>query len=1530
MRVMKRVLAASLAVMMAVCALPANVYAADQTDLAETDAAAGETTVQTADDDTEDMISEPGADEGDGEAEDPVTEPDDGEAAEQETADESSADGSIAAEAAEDEITADENIADESTEDENDSDESIADEYALTAASAEEVSETASTDAATSEETSEVAATDATGAAVIEETLEEEVVFKLRNMADLDNALSADLTGVSSYPSAYNFTSLEDFNEDIFLADVLVNNPTVNDNVHLFLDMTSPAETLIEDLDENGTFYAAVQGWKILTFEADEAVEDTINFNGLTEQEYYETILLDMLVKTFDDEKTAEILKDSFSTDIYNNLGAAADLFGEMDADTLTEVINQLSNMDIASSGEFVKAFAEYFGETMTVMDIIVGNCQNVYEFVETYTAYQSLKKFCGTSMVSTLDRMAADCPSSKNPGMHAAIIKIRDLCENEMAAEVHNLILGAKLDINIFSTTVLNTFVNGAITAAGGGLVLALKTLSEGYANMAFNTGDTVGQYFLMSSYADMVEHLRQSVVTAENRFKNSNTKENARYLIDSLGLYFTALENGCDYANEFADILHRGTAHGELTDSDYSQFESHCSNIKQSYQNAHTFLLTLMWLDYFKADHEEIYREYMELQDRSPDETIYVTGLSFVNASATWRKDSGVHILKVNIEPEEASNKAVKFTSSDSSVVSVTTDGRCTPQKVGTAVITATSMDGHGASAEMSVTVSNDYTTFDNAEGTLRYTVVGEEEVSVKAIKSAESYTIPSSVVDATDSKMYTVTQVAPSGFSSKSSVTSIVLPDTIEEIGSYAFYNCTKLSSINIPTSLKKILAYTFYKCDLSEPITLPKGFKEIGAYAFYGTGLTEVTLPETLSTIGNYAFAYCDVQEIELPEGLIELGEYAFNGCNDLQKVTFSNCYVQIEYKAFADCTALKQVELGRAVRAIDNMAFYRCIELPGIVIPTTVTSIGLDVFCDCKALESIAVSTNNPNYSSDSGVLFDKDKKTLLCYPDGKKETSYEVPDTVTTLGPQAFADNQYLEETILPDGLETIAVQAFSEALSLKRLEIPDSVTSMGYSVCIDCPALEYVKLSAGCTEIPSECFRRCQSLTEVVTADTIEKIGPNVFSACSFSEFDFPANLTRIGSRAFDSNKSLTAANITDSVTYIGEAAFFDCTSLSELHLPAGLDELGKSAFNNTALKELVIPEGITQILSATFCDNNYLTSVTIPSSVELIATSAFSSDEKLTKVILRGSLPSIAYNAFYYVEDLTIYYPAFDTSYDSVITSDNRYKARALKWAIDPATYVDISKCEVTLSKTQLTYTGKAQLPAVTVKYGGTAVSAQQYTVTGKNNKDVGIATIAIKGQNGLKGSVSRTITITPEAPAVKSSVNGTGGITVKWGKIASGTGYQLYRNNKLIKTFTKNTVVKFADTGAKKNGTVYSYKIRAFKTVNKQKIYSPYSAVFKAVYLSRPTVKLANTKAGKLTVKWGKNKKATGYQVKYVTGKSNKTVTVTKKATVSKVIKVKKGKTYKVYVRSYKKYGGKTYYSAWSAVKKLKITK
>ena len=210
-----------------------------------------------------------------------------------------------------------------------------------------------------------------------------------------------------------------------------------------------------------------------------------------------------------------------------------------------------------------------------------------------------------------------------------------------------------------------------------------------------------------------------------------------------------------------------------------------------------------------------------------------------------------------------------------------------------------------------------------------------------------------------------------------------------------------------------------------------------------------------------------------------------------------------------------------------------------------------------------------------------------------------------------------------------------------------------------------------------------------------------------------------------------------------------------------------------------------------------------------------------------------------------------------------------------------------------------------------------------------------DPGVYYVKVTADAGVTSNIA-TLTIVPQTAKITTVANATSYMTVSWNKVNKASGYYVYRSTN-GKKFTKIATVKSANTAkysdkkATKNGQKYVYKVVTYYNGN-QTVSSAYSAAKTGYRLSTMKVSsLTNKKGKKVYIKWKKNSKSTGYQIKYVTGKSKaKTVKASSKAKTKTISKLKKGKTYKVRIRSYKKVSNVTYYSAWSKQKSVKIKK
>ena len=234
-----------------------------------------------------------------------------------------------------------------------------------------------------------------------------------------------------------------------------------------------------------------------------------------------------------------------------------------------------------------------------------------------------------------------------------------------------------------------------------------------------------------------------------------------------------------------------------------------------------------------------------------------------------------------------------------------------------------------------------------------------------------------------------------------------------------------------------------------------------------------------------------------------------------------------------------------------------------------------------------------------------------------------------------------------------------------------------------------------------------------------------------------------------------------------------------------------------------------------------------------------------------------------------------------------------------------------------------------------SVTYKSSNTTIATVAKStgkVTAKKVGTVKITATSAATDNFKSASKTVTINVVPAATTLLTASNLAAGIRLNWKKVAGAKGYKVYRGTSLYKTITSGSTVTYTDTKASTNGTKYTYKVIATAATGP----STLSKSVAAYRVARPAISSAtNSATGRMTVKWGRNTKATGYQVQYCLNKSfssgNKAATIKSNKTVSKTIgSLTKGKMYYVRVRSYKTVSGKNHYSAWSVVKAVKVKK
>ncbi len=251
---------------------------------------------------------------------------------------------------------------------------------------------------------------------------------------------------------------------------------------------------------------------------------------------------------------------------------------------------------------------------------------------------------------------------------------------------------------------------------------------------------------------------------------------------------------------------------------------------------------------------------------------------------------------------------------------------------------------------------------------------------------------------------------------------------------------------------------------------------------------------------------------------------------------------------IARQAFAHCFFLTDVTIPDGVTDIGQHAFFGCTNITAITIPASVTNINDHAFYLCISLTNITVSGSNPKYADIGGVLFNKDRTTLLTYPSGLSG-SYTVPDGTSSIGANAFAGCLFLGALTLPDSVTDIGNMAFSLCTSLTAVAISDNVTNIGERAFLFCASLVNVTIPNGVTSIGDSVFSYCRSLADVTIPNNVTDISDSAFAGCS----------------------SLTAITIPSSVTDIGGSAFRWCVSLTDIYFCGDAPSVGTNLFSRT-----------------------------------------------------------------------------------------------------------------------------------------------------------------------------------------------------------------------------------------------------------------------------------------------------------------------------------------------------------------------
>ncbi|ORX76707.1 hypothetical protein BCR32DRAFT_248534 [Anaeromyces robustus] len=371
----------------------------------------------------------------------------------------------------------------------------------------------------------------------------------------------------------------------------------------------------------------------------------------------------------------------------------------------------------------------------------------------------------------------------------------------------------------------------------------------------------------------------------------------------------------------------------------------------------------------------------------------------------------------------------------------------------------------------------------------------------------------------------------------------------------------------------------------------------------------------------------------IKSVVIEKGVTSFAEMAFYKCTSLTSITIPNSVTSIGESAFCQCTSLTSITIPNSVISIGWGAFAGTA-ITSINIPKSVTSIEEVAFLGCLHSTSFTLENGNPNYSSENGVLFNKDLTKIIQYPPKKSGTKYEIPNSVKTIEFGAFSYSPNLISITIPNSVTSIGDAAFAYSTNLISITIPNSVTSIGDDTFAYCTALEKVIYNGkkepenigssifyetkvnkvivpldyeGSTFLEKEVEKKenpneSDDTEEILNGQCGDNVNWNLDSENGILTISGSGEMEiSTGFPPWYENRESIQSVIIEGVTSIAKTAFYECTSLTSITIPNSVISIGLCAFVGSGITSINIPKSVTSIEEGAFMGCSHLASFTL-----------------------------------------------------------------------------------------------------------------------------------------------------------------------------------------------------------------------------------------------------------------------------------------------------------------------------------------